>query len=158
MTATPPGPDTPADNDPRRLSGLDRLRLIRDGELPPPPISRVLALRLAEVDHGRAVFTGDPRPDFYNPMRRIHGGWTATLLDSCMSCAVLTMLPPGADNSTVEFKTELLRPITADTGPVTAEGRAVKVGNRIGFAEGVITDANGEVLAKGTATCAVRRR
>jgi acyl-coenzyme A thioesterase PaaI-like protein len=51
-------------------------------------------LRL-EVERGRAVFQGAPKPEHCNPLGTIHGGWSATLLDSCMACAVHTTLPAG---------------------------------------------------------------
>ncbi len=49
-------------------SGIEFLRAIADGVLPPPPIARTLDLALVEVDEGRAVFAFEPREFHYNPI------------------------------------------------------------------------------------------
>jgi uncharacterized protein (TIGR00369 family) len=110
---------------------------------------------LAEVEHGRAVFEGTPRLEHYNPLGTVHGGYAATLLDSCMGCAVHTTLPKGIGYTTLEFKISLVRPITADTGLVRAEGKVVSGGRRVATSEGRLTDSRGRLLAHATTTCLV---
>jgi uncharacterized protein (TIGR00369 family) len=94
-------------------------------------------------------------PEFrhYNPISVVHGGVAATLLDSCMSCAVQTHCQPGTGYTTLETKVNFVRAITKDTGPIRAEGRSLHVGRRAGTAEGRIIDARGTLLAHGTTTC-----
>src|SRR5438128_1956994 len=82
----------------------------------------------------------------YHPLGTVHGGYAATLLDSCMGCAVHTTLPKGTGYTTLEFKVSLLRPITADTGLVRAEGQIISGGRRVATAEGRLTDARGRLL------------
>src|SRR6476646_4442724 len=92
-------------------------------ELPGPPIMQTLDFTLTEVEQGRALFEGHPAFNHYNPLGTVHGGYAATLLDSCMGCAVHTTLPKGVSYTTLEFKVSLVRAITKDTGVVRAEGR-----------------------------------
>ena len=139
----------------RSMSGLAFLQAIRDGRLPSPPISRVLAFRLIEVEQGRAVFEGTPGADHYNPIGSVHGGYAATLLDSCMGCAVQSMLPQGSGYTTLEIKISMIRAISHDTGIVRAEGKVLSVGRRVGTAEGRLVDGAGRLLAHGTTTCLV---
>jgi uncharacterized protein (TIGR00369 family) len=139
------------------MSGLDILRQIADGRLPGPPIGELLGFRPIEVESGRVVFAATPDARHYNPIGSVHGGYVATLLDSCMSCAVHSMLEAGEGYTTVEFKVNLVRPISVDTGEVRAEGRIIHRGRQIGTAEGRLTDAKGRLLAHGTATCLVIR-
>ena len=139
----------------REMSGLAFLSAIRDGRLPAPPIAQLLDFHLVEVAEGRSVFRGQPSFGLYNPIGSVHGVWAATLLDSCMGCAVQSTLPKGSGYTTLEFKINLLRGITAETGPVEAEGRAVRTGRRVGSAEGRLTDSNGGLLATGSTTCLV---
>lgn len=139
----------------RSMSGLEFLEAIRDGRLPAPPMSRLLSFKLVEVERGRVAFEGFPNTDHYNPIGSVHGGYAATLLDSCMSCAVQTMIPRGSGYTTLEFKVNLVRGITAETGRIVAEGRVLTSGRRIGTAEGRITDSAGRLLAHGTTTCLV---
>jgi uncharacterized protein (TIGR00369 family) len=139
----------------KSMSGLEFLAAIRDGRLPSPPISRGLAFALVEVEQGRAVFEGSPGVDHYNPIGTVHGGYAATLLDSCMACAVQSTLPRGMGYTTLEFKVSLVRPITVGTGKVRAEGRVLASGRRIGTADGRLVDSAGKLLAHGTTTCMI---
>ena len=135
--------------------GLDLLRGIIDGRYPIPPIAELLGFHLAEVDFGRAVFRSTPEFKHYNPLGTVHGGYAATLLDSCMGCAIHSTLPVGVGYTTLEFKVTLIRAITDETGVVTAEGHILNSGRRAASAEGRLTDAKGRLLAHGTTTCLV---
>jgi|SRR3954469_4540939 uncharacterized protein (TIGR00369 family) len=137
------------------MSGLDLLKEMMAGRLPGPPIMQTLDFALTEVDSGRALFEGNPAYEHYNPLGTVHGGYAATLLDSCMGCAVHTTLPKGVSYTTLEFKVTLIRPITKDTGRVRAEGRILNAGRRAATAEGRLTDGSGRLLAHGTTTCLV---
>ena len=137
------------------MSGLDFLKAMIDGRLPAAPIARTLDFRLVDVEKGRALFIGNPSPAFYNPIGSVHGGYAATLLDSCMGCAVHTMMAQGQGYTTLELKVNLVRAITDKTGPVSAEGRIIHVGRTTATAEGRLVDGGGKLLAHGTTTCAV---
>ncbi len=137
-------------------SGLELLSAIVAGEHPPAPIQQTLGFTLDEVEHGRAVFSAEVSERHYNPLGTMHGGVAATLLDSAMGCAVHSTLPPGATYATLEFKVNLVRPATADTGRIVAEGTLVHRGGRVATAEGRLTAAaDGRLLAHATATCIV---
>lgn len=139
----------------KRLSGYQLIRGILDGAFPVPPIGKLFNFRLAEVEPGRAVFTGSPSFDYYNPIGSVHGGYAATLLDSCMGCAIHTTLPAGVGYTTVEVKVNFIRPIMEDSGPLRAEGKVISVGKRVGTAEGRIFDAENRLYAHGTTTCLI---
>jgi uncharacterized protein (TIGR00369 family) len=139
----------------RRMSGLDFLRAIRDGELAGPPIAVLLGMQLAEVDDGRAVFECLPGEQHYNPIGVVHGGLAMTMLDSAMTCAIQTRAPAGAGFTTVEAKTNFVRPITAATGRIRAIGALIHAGSRLATAEGRIVDAAGKLYAHATTTCIV---
>lgn len=139
----------------KTMSGLDFLRGIVEGTLPAPPITETLGFTLAEVTPGFALFTMTPAFKHYNPIGIVHGGVAATLLDSCMSCAIQTNFAVGTGYTTLEIKINYVRAITQDTGPIRAEGRSLYVGRRSATAEGKIIDAKGTLLAHGTTTCLV---
>jgi uncharacterized protein (TIGR00369 family) len=139
----------------RAMRGLDFLEAIRDEELPPAPIQRLLDFTLTEVEEGRVVFTAAPGEQHYNPIGVVHGGLAATLLDSAMGAAVHSTLPQGQGYTTLETKFNLVRAITADTGQIAAEGRVVNRGRQVATAEGYLRDGAGKLLAHGTSTCLV---
>jgi uncharacterized protein (TIGR00369 family) len=136
-------------------SGIEFLRRIVSGDVKQPPITKTLGFRLAEVAPGFALFTMTPEYRHYNPIGSVHGGVAATLLDSCMSCAVQTHLEKGLGYITLELKVNMVRAITEATGPIRAEGRTLYVGRRSATAEGKIFDAKGALLAHGTTTCMI---
>ena len=76
------------------LTGLELIRKFAAGELAPPPIIAMLEGSIVEADEGRVVFTLTPAEWMFNPIGSVHGGIAATILDSCMGCAVHTTLRP----------------------------------------------------------------
>ena len=139
----------------RSMSGLEFLRAIIEGRLPHAPMSDALNFHLVEATKGHALFMGEAKHDYYNPIGSVHGGWASTLLDSCMACAVQTTLLAGQGYTTLELKVNLVRALSSETGPVRAEGRLISVGRTIGTAEGRIVGADGKLYAHGTTTCLI---
>ena len=139
----------------RELAGMDYIQAIVTGELPAPPISELMGFRLVLAEPGRAVFEMEPGPQHYNPIGSVHGGVALTLLDSAMGCAVHTLLAAGVGYTTLEVKTNFVRPITAETGVIQCEGIVIHQGSRIATAEGKLTDASGKLLEHGTTTCLI---
>src|SRR5271169_7079741 len=135
------------------MSGLDFVRGLVDGTLPLNTIARTLGYDVSEAESGRVVVTAEPGDGHLNPAGTVHGGFSATLLDSCMGLALQTTLEKGLASTTLEFKISLVRPITPETGPIRAEGVVLQRGRRVGTAEGRITDRTGKLLAHGTTTC-----
>jgi uncharacterized protein (TIGR00369 family) len=139
----------------RGMSGLEFLSRIVQGELPPPPIARLLDFTLAEAGEGRAAFEVEAGEKHYNPIGVVHGGLLATILDSAMACAVHSTLPAGTGYTTVELHLNLVRAAGADTGRLRAEGEVVHRGSRLATTQGRVVDARGRVYAHGTSTCLI---
>ena len=137
----------------RAMSGLEFIRGIAEGRLPRPPISALLGFHIVEVEAGRVVFAGRPGVEHLNPMGTVHGGYIATLLDSCMTCAIQSLAEPGYGSTTLELKVNFTRAVAADVGLVRAEGKVIHSGRQIGTAEGRLVDAEGRQLAHATTTC-----
>src|SRR3954465_7011206 len=71
--------------------GLAFLEAIRSGELPPPPVAELLGFEIRELRRGDVTFALEPDLKHYSPLGAVHGGVTATLLDTVMGCAVHTV-------------------------------------------------------------------
>jgi len=137
------------------MSGLDYLRAMIAGELPPPPIANLMGMTLTEAETGRAVFVCEPDESHYNPIGTVHGGLVCTLLDSVLGCAVQSTLPQGQGYTSIEIKVNYLRPVLAGSGPLTCVGTVTKPGNRVAFADGVVTDGSGKTVATATGSLLV---
>ncbi len=139
----------------REMTGLEFVRGLASGELPLNTIAGTLGYDVAEAQRGRVLVTLLPTDAHLNPAGTVHGGLTATLLDSCMGLAIQSMLDTEVSQTTLEFKISLVRPITPDTGEIRAEGKVLNCGRRIGTAEGTVVDRRGRLLAHGTTTCLI---
>jgi uncharacterized protein (TIGR00369 family) len=135
------------------MSGIDYMRAVAEGRLPAPPIARLMGFDFEEIAEGRVVFGVTPGEQHYNPIGVAHGGLAATLLDSCMGCAVHTTMPLGRAYTTLEIKVNYVRALRAETGRVRAIGTVVHLGGRVATAEGRIVDAAGKLYAHATTTC-----
>lgn len=139
----------------KEMSGLEFVQGLADGTLPLNTIAQTLGYDVSEAAHGRVVITAEPSGRLLNPAGTVHGGFSATLLDSCMGLSILTTLEKGVGSTTLEFKISLVRPIIPETGMIKAEGVVLTTGRRVGTAEGRITDSDGRLLAHGTTTCLI---
>jgi uncharacterized protein (TIGR00369 family) len=139
----------------KAMSGLEFVQGLVHGTLPLNTIAQTLGYDVTEAVSGRVVVTVEPNGTHLNPAGTVHGGLTATLLDSCMGLAIQSTLEKGFGQTTVEFKVSLIRPITPGTGVIKAEGMVLSRGRRVGTAEGRVTDGEGRLLAHGTTTCLI---
>ncbi|MBI2740157.1 MAG: PaaI family thioesterase [Rhodospirillales bacterium] len=140
------------------LSGLEFVQGLVNGVLPLNSMARTLGYDIVEASPGKVVVAATPTDELLNPAGTVHGGFAATLLDSCMGLAVWSATEKGFGSTTLEFKISFVRPITPATGPVRAEGTVLAVGRRVGTAEGRLTDASGRLLVHATTTCLIFER
>ena len=140
------------------MSGLEFVQGLASRALPLNTFAQTLGYDVTEAENGRVVVVAEPDDTLLNPAGTVHGGFSATLLDSCMGLAIQSTLDKGFGQTTLEFKISLVRPMTTETGQVRAEGLVLSRGRRIGTAEGKITDGNGRLLAHGTTTCLIFER
>ena len=139
----------------RERSGLETLEAMRDGVLPPPPISELVQMGVVAVEHGRVEFSCVVDESVYNPIGVVHGGLVCTLLDTVAGCAVHSTLPQGVGYTSIEIKVTYLRAVTQASGPLIAVGTVVKPGRRVAFAEGQVLDAAGKAVATASSSLLV---
>lgn len=139
------------------MSGLEFMEGVRDGKLPGPPIGDTLNFQVHAVESGQVVFRGTPEFAYANPMGTIHGGWYGTLLDSCMSCAVMTKVAKGYFYTTLEYKVNITRSIPLGV-EIEAIGTVQHSGRSTGVANGEIRGVeDGRLYATGSATCIIMK-
>jgi uncharacterized protein (TIGR00369 family) len=139
----------------KTMSGLEYIRALIDGSIPPPPIVGLMKMQAVSAEVGTVVFTCEPDESMYNPIGMVHGGLVCTLLDSVLGCATQTTLPLGQSYTSLDITVSYLRPVLATSGTLTAVGRVVKPGSRACFAEATVHDASGKLVATATSTLLV---
>jgi uncharacterized protein (TIGR00369 family) len=137
------------------LSGRAFLQAIIDGRVPPPPFAALTGAELVSVDAGVAVFRCAPDESTHNPLGLVHGGMVCTLLDSAAGCAVQTQLPAGVGISSIEIKVSFLAPANGST--LEVEGRALRVGRQVAFAEAHARTGAGKLIGHATTSIALVR-
>ena len=142
----------------RTGSGLEYLRRIIAGEIPSVPIGDTLGFRVVEAESGRVVLKGNPDRRSYNLLGSVHGGWTASILDTAMALSTLSSLDATLGFTTLDIKITYVRPVTVESGEVSAEGRVIHGGRRVALCEATLADASGKLLAHGTGTCLILPR
>lgn len=137
------------------LTGLEFLRAIRDGKLPPAPIAALMGFRPVEVEPGRVVFEGTPDESVYNPIGMVHGGYVCTLADTVAACAVHSTLEAGTIYTSIDLNVSYTRKVTRGSGTLRAVGTVVKPGRRVAFCRADIFDGAGKVVATATSSCLI---
>jgi uncharacterized protein (TIGR00369 family) len=137
------------------MSGIEMLQAMIAGKLPRAPISVTLGFLLIRIEPGIALFQARPQLAHYNPLGSVHGGWFATVLDSAMGCAVGSTLPADKGYTTMEFKVNIVRALTAMIPVVRAEGKIVHSGRSSATAEARMFGPDGKLYAHATTTCLV---
>jgi uncharacterized protein (TIGR00369 family) len=136
-----------------RRPGLELLRAMGDGELPPPPILALVDVERMTAEEGRVVFWLRPQEFHYNPIGSVHGGVIATLLDSAAGCTVHSTLPAGVGYTTLDLTIKYLRPVTVRSGLLRAEGGMLSKGRRTALAQAQLFDEREALVAHATSSC-----
>ena len=135
---------------------LELARKVQRGEVPPPPIGRLLGFVLKAIEPGHAVFEMEADERHHNPMGTLHGGVYCDLADAAMGWAYAATLAEGESFTTIEMKINFLRAVR--TATLTAEARVVKAGATVGYVECEVKDEQGRLVAKAASTCMKLKR
>jgi uncharacterized protein (TIGR00369 family) len=139
-------------------SGLDFLRAVAAGETPMPPMAALMNMQIESVEKGCVVFGATPGEEHYNPHGTVHGGFSATLFDTALGCAVHSLLEKGYGYTTLELHVNFVRPITQESGRLRCEAAVLFGGKRVATAGAKLVDANGKLLGHATTTCLISER
>lgn len=139
----------------RGHSGMDALRLLLSGEVPPPPIMNLFGFLPGELEPGKVSFRMVPDESHFNLLGMVHGGAISTILDTVLGCAVHSVLPAGRAYTTLNLSVNFIRPVTLNSGELIAEGTVVHAGRTTAISSARLIDARGKVYATGECTCLI---
>jgi uncharacterized protein (TIGR00369 family) len=114
------------------------------------PFPDHMSMRLSSIALDRAVIKLQVGRCHLQPYGIVHGGVLATLIDTATFWSVFMRLPEDAGLVNIDLKLNYLRPV--ESGFLTAEGRAIRSGNSISYAESSVSDEKGDLIAHGTST------
>jgi len=114
------------------------------------PLGQMLGMKLTELRPDEAVFTMEMRDDLRQPSGVMHGGVTASLIDTAMAFAVRTRLDRSEATATIDLTIHYLRPVTE--GKVTCIAKLVRAGKRIFTVSAEVQNAEGKLIATALST------
>lgn len=115
------------------------------------PYFCLLSIKICDVGIGYSRFEIDLEKKHLQPFGVIHGGVFASIIDAAAFWAFYySVEDPQAGVTTVDLKLNYLAP--AAGGRLTARGRQIKAGKKLGYAEAEVLNESGDILAHGTST------
>jgi acyl-CoA thioesterase len=117
------------------------------------PYYRLMQIRLDQIDTGFARFRMPFRKELTQAYGVVHGGAIASLADTAVAFALMTLIRPGQRVTTAEFKINFFSAV--EGGEMIGEARTVYTGKRLVVADMEVKNETGKLIAKGLATYAI---
>jgi uncharacterized protein (TIGR00369 family) len=114
------------------------------------PFPEHMSMRLLSIGLDTAVIELKTANCHLQPYGNVHGGVLATLIDTATFWSVFFRIPEDAGLVNIDLKLNYLKPVK--NGLLIAEGRAIRSGNTICYAESSVLNANRDIVAHGTST------
>ena len=114
------------------------------------PFAQLIGMRLEDLKMDEATVSVEIRDDLRQPSGVLHGGVTATLIDTAMAFAVRTRLEPTAATATIDLTVHYLRPLVE--GRATCIAKTVRAGKRIFTVSAEVFNSDGKIIATGLST------
>ena len=116
------------------------------------PFIHFLGLELGDVERGAATLYLDVRDELRQVRGLLHGGVTASLIDTAAAFAIISTLSEGESTATVDLTIHYMRPLLS--GRLKAHARVLRAGRRLLTVTVDIQDEAGNVAATALTTYA----
>jgi uncharacterized protein (TIGR00369 family) len=140
---------------PKTTGHLRQLEQMVRGEVPAPPIAKLVGFTIVGIELGRSVFEMNAGPEHANPMGTLHGGVVCDLSDAAMGTAMATSLEDDESFTTLDLMVKFLKPIWS--ARLRASAKLVKRTRSLGLLECDVTDEGASLVARVYSTCMVLR-
>lgn len=139
------------------LSGLERVRVGRQGRIPHAPMVYLTEMSFDAASEGHASLSIPASPWFANSAGIIPGGMLAVLADAPLGASIHTTVPPGVGFTTAEISLTMLRPVRPDPdGVISGSGQVIHSGRSVALSEAFIfAEPAGDLVAHATSRCSV---
>ncbi len=114
------------------------------------PFAKMIGMELVDMRTDEAVIKIEMLDELRQPAGVLHGGVTATLIDTAMAFAVITRLDEGERASTINLTVHYLRPHTE--GRFTCTAKIVRAGKRIFTVSADVANSQGKLIATAVST------
>ncbi len=114
------------------------------------PYARLLGFELVDLCAKEAKIKLRMRDELRQPYGVLHGGATASLIDTTMAFAVRTCVPENVQTTTIDLTVHYLRPVSS--GEIVCTARVERAGNRILTVSAEVFNDAGKLIATSLST------
>ncbi len=114
------------------------------------PYANHLGMELVRLEHGEATVKLSMRDELRQPYGLLHGGATASLIDTATAMAIIGNLDDGEKATTIDLNVHFLRPVSG--GEISCTAKVARAGKRIIFLSAEVFDDHGRVIATALST------
>jgi acyl-CoA thioesterase len=114
------------------------------------PYLKLIGMELVDLNSGEAILKLQMRDELRQPHGLLHGGATASIIDTAMAFAVVTKLAENEKASTVDLTVHYLRPVT--TGAIICTAKVVKAGKRLLTVSAEVVNDDEKLIATALST------
>jgi acyl-CoA thioesterase len=134
------------------MSYLEKIR--QEGKLA-NPFFCTMGIEIVSMEPGKAVLRMAVRPDMHNGVGWLQGGMLAAIADEAMALALYPMLAAAEGIATISESTSFIKGVRS--GVIFAEGRVIRKGRRVAFAESevYVLDPEKTIVSRTSAAFAV---
>lgn len=114
------------------------------------PYLKLLGIELVEIEPEKVVMSLPMHEKLRQPFGLLHGGATASLIDTATAFAVITQLAEGENAATVDLTVQYLRPHTE--GKIVCTAKVLRAGKRLLFLSAEVVNEDGKLIATALST------
>lgn len=114
------------------------------------PFVQLLGMEMVDISYGQAVLKLKMRDELRQPHGVLHGGATASIIDTAMAFAVITCLDEDEKATTIDLTVHYLRPVSE--GEIVCTAKIVRAGKRILTVSAECVNAEGKTTATALST------
>jgi acyl-CoA thioesterase len=119
------------------------------------PYYQLLGLEIMEIKEGESKIQMPFRQGLTHPYGTVHGGAIASLADSSVAMALISLIEPKDRITTIEFKINFFVPVSK--GHLEAHAKIIHKGSKTAVGDVEVKNEEGKLVAKVIATYNIRR-
>jgi len=114
------------------------------------PFHQWAGITLLGVGGGESEVAMELGDHHFNPQGIVHGGVIAAIADTSIGLALRSILRPGLTHRTAQLNVHFLS--KGEGNRIIGHGHSRHLGQRMGYGEAEVSDAEGRLLARASAT------
>jgi uncharacterized protein (TIGR00369 family) len=130
---------------------LEQIRKVANNS----PYYRLLGMEVMEIKEGESKIQMPFKQGLTHPYRIVHGGAIASLADSSVAMALISLVEPKDRITTIEFKINFFAPVSK--GDLEAHAKIIHKGSKTAVGDVEVKNEEGKLVAKVIATYSIKR-